>query len=130
MKEFAIRENHLFVKAYSKGKRYLGKTVCVYLLKDLRAGKLKRENPRKEYLNRLGFSVSPRLGNAVRRNRCKRIMRAAYRHILEVYELRKGYLIVISARPGATEASSADVFSELETAFARLGIISGKIDSV
>ena len=130
MKEFAIRENHLFVKTYSKGKRFLGKTVCVYVLRDLKAGKLKKENPKKEYLNRLGFTASPKIGNAVKRNRCKRVMRAAYRKILCRYEMRKGYLIVISARPDASVCSSEDVFRELETAFTKLGLISGKINSV
>ncbi|MBO4769593.1 MAG: ribonuclease P protein component [Clostridia bacterium] len=130
MKEFAIKENHLFVKTYGKGKRYSGKTVGVYVLKDIKAGRLKKENPQKEYLNRLGFSASPKLGNAVKRNRCKRIMRAAYRDILKKYVLRKGNLIVISARAGAVEAKSSEIFRELEKAFSGLGLISGKIDSV
>ena len=42
MKEFAIKENHLFVKAYTKGMRFSGKTVTVYVLRDYKAAKLKK----------------------------------------------------------------------------------------
>ena len=55
MKEFAIKENHLFVKAYQGGKRYVTDTVAVYVLKDLKAGRLRKENPKKEFLNRIGI---------------------------------------------------------------------------
>ena len=120
MKEFAIRENHLFVKAYTKGKRFVTGTVCVYVLRDYKAGRLKKENPRKEYLNRIGFTAGTKLGNAVVRNRCKRIMRAAYRSILSERRLKTGNLIVITARERAVNASSAEVKADLLHAFKKL----------
>lgn len=58
MKEFAIKENHLFVKAYTKGARFAAPNVCVYVLRDYKAAKLKKENPRKQYLNRIGFTAT------------------------------------------------------------------------
>ncbi|MBE6582114.1 MAG: hypothetical protein E7648_02470, partial [Ruminococcaceae bacterium] len=61
MKEFAIKENHLFVKAYQGGKRYVTDTVAVYVLKDLKAGRLRKENPQKEFLNRIGFTATTKL---------------------------------------------------------------------
>lgn len=130
MKEFAIKENHLFVKTYGKGQRNVTRSVCVYVLKDLKAGRLKKENPRKEYINRIGFTATPKIGNAVKRNRSKRIMREAYRMLSKKYILKKGNLIVISARPQAVDATSAQVFGELEVSFKRLGLISGKTESV
>ena len=122
MKEFAIKENHLFVKAYTKGTRFSGKTVTVYVLRDYKAAKLKKENPQKKYLNRIGFTATTKLGNAVTRNRCKRIMRAAYRGILSERSLRTGNLIVISARGQAVGATSEEVKRDLVAAFGKLGL--------
>ena len=122
MKEFAIKENHLFVKAYTKGMRFSGKTVTVYVLRDYKAAKLKKENPQKKYLNRIGFTATTKLGNAVTRNRCKRIMRAAYRGILSERSLRTGNLIVISARGQAVGATSEEVKRDLVSAFGKLGL--------
>ena len=122
MKEFAIKENHHFVKAYTKGMRFSGKTVTVYVLRDYKAAKLKKENPQKKYLNRIGFTATTKLGNAVTRNRCKRIMRAAYRGILSERSLRTGNLIVISARGQAVGATSEEVKRDLVAAFGKLGL--------
>ena len=122
MKEFAIKENHLFVKAYTKGARFVAPNVCVYVLRDYKAAKLKKENPRKQYLNRIGFTATTKLGNAVVRNRCKRVMRAAYRSVLSERKLRTGNLIVISARGRTAHASSVEVKADLISAFAKLGL--------
>ncbi len=50
---------------------------------------------------RLGLSVGSRVGNAVMRNRIKRLIREAFR--LEQYELAKvgGYDLVVTVRPHA-----------------------------
>lgn len=122
MKEFAIKENHLFVKAYTKGTRFATPFVCVYVLRDYKAGKLKKENPQKQYLNRIGFTATTKLGNAVTRNRCKRIMRAAYRSVIADKKLKTGNLIVISARSQAVQASSKEVRADLLKAFGKLGL--------
>ena len=120
MKEIAIRENHLYNKAYTRGKKFVGRYVAVYVLKDLAAKRLMRENPQGEYLNRLGITVSKKIGGAVCRNRSKRIIRAAYREASA--DIRRGYLIVISARGAIVGRKSTDVERELSRAFADLGM--------
>ena len=126
MKEFAIRENHLFVKAYGKGKRYVTDTVAVFVLRDLKAARLKKENPKKEYLNRIGFTASAKFGHAVVRNRCKRILRAAYRSLTAENVLKTGRLIVIAARGAAISATSERVKHDLTRAFEKLDLIEGR----
>ncbi len=120
MKEFAIKENHLFVKAYQGGKRYVTDTVTVYVLKDLKAGRLRKENPQKEFLNRIGFTATTKLGHAVVRNRAKRVMRAAYRNIISDKPIKTGNLIVITARDKIREACSDQVQRDMNRAFNKL----------
>lgn len=120
MKEFAIKENHLFVKAYQSGKRYVTDTVAVYVLKDLKAGRLRKENPRKEFLNRIGFTATTKLGHAVVRNRAKRVMRAAYRNIISDRPIKTGNLIVITARDKIREVGSDQVQRDMNRAFNKL----------
>ena len=121
MKNIAIKENHLYQKAYKNGKRFVGKTVAVYLLKDLAAARLRRENPEKKFVNRLGLAVSKKIGGAVVRNRAKRIIRAAYDPLKS--DLKAGFLIVISARGAIVGKKSGDVQAELCAAFRQFGLL-------
>ena len=59
--------------------------------------------------NRLGITAGKKLGNAVCRNRVKRIVRAAYR--LCESEMPIGYDIVFVGRNDAAERTSAEIES-------------------
>ena len=124
MKNIAITENHLYNKAYKNGKRFVGRYCAVYVLRDLAAKRLCREHPQKRYVNRLGISVSKKIGGAVARNRAKRIIRAAYDVFRD--ELKTGNLIVISARGAINGKSSRDVERELGNAFVKLALLEKK----
>ena len=104
MKHIAITENHLYQKAYKGGKHIGTGTVVLYVLKDYRAGKIMLANPQKKYLNRLGLSVSKKIGGAVQRNRAKRVITAAFRECLPGIE--PGYDFVIVARTRILEIKS------------------------
>ncbi len=120
MKETAIKENHLYLKAFRQGGRFVGKTVAVYVLKDYAAKRLMLAHPEKKYVNRLGLSVTKKVGGAVQRNRAKRIIRAAYREMVKRRPLKTGYLIVISAKPEIAGKSSRDVYTDLFRAMQKL----------
>ena len=121
MKYPAICEHHLYNKAYRQGKHFFGRYVCVYVLKDLKAKKLQKDHPQKIVVNRLGLSVSKKIGGAVQRNRAKRIIRAGYSEIQE--SLKTGNLIVISAKPEIAGKKSTDIAKELRYAFRKLQMI-------
>ena len=121
MKYTSITENHLFHKAYTKGKRYVGRLVAVYVLPDFAAEKRMRANPMKKYTNRLGISVSKKLGGAVVRSRVRRIIREGYRAASLEAPLKTGRLIVIGARTASVNAKSTEVGRELSCAFSELG---------
>lgn len=123
MRYGTLCENHLFGKVFKAKKRVGGRTLAVYCLKDLHAARLKKENPRKEKINRVGISVTKKLGCAVRRNRAKRIIREAYREINREREIKKGYLIVISPKESIAGKKTQDVKSDLLFCLEGLGLL-------
>ncbi len=122
MKFRAICENHLYAKAYSKGKRYVTESLAVYVLPDYAANRLMKAHPLKLRTNRLGLTVSKKIGGAVTRNRAKRIMREAYREAIKCRPIKTGFLIVIAARERATEKKSTDLTKDLIRAFGKLDL--------
>ena len=79
-----------------------------------------RANPEKKYLNRVGLSVSKKLGGAIARNRAKRLIRAGFDVVKP--NLKAGYLIVIGARGAILSKKSTQVALELEAAFRAVGL--------
>lgn len=123
MKLYAIKENHLFSKVYAKGKKAVTHTVCVYTLPDYHAARLQRAHPLKSRINRVGFSVTKKLGSAPSRNRAKRVMREAYYKAQKTYDIKTGKLIVIAARQAATKAKMNEVYEDLVSALKKTELI-------
>ena len=122
MKFRAICENHLYSKAYSKGKRAVTSALAVYVLPDYAAKRLAKAHPEKRVVNRIGFTSSTKLGGAVTRNRCRRIMREALRAIEREKTLKVGFLIVIAARSASVDLKSTEIARQLDVAFKKLGM--------
>ena len=122
MKSYAIKEHHLYNKAYTKGERAVGKLVAVYVLRDYAARRLMQQNPQKKYLNRVGLSVGKRIGGAVQRNRAKRLLREAYRAVA-ADGIKTGFLVVLAAREQIRDKRMQDVEKELRRAFLRVGLL-------
>lgn len=120
MKFKAICENHLYSKAYSKGKRAVTSALAVYVLPDYAAKRLAKAHPMKRVENRIGLTTSTKLGGATVRSRCRRIMRAALQGVMKRKELKVGYLIVIAARSAATKLKSTEIEKQLDYAFTKL----------
>ncbi len=123
MKYKAIGENHLYVKAYKKGKKISAHNIVVYVLPDFHAGRFKKENPQKKHINRIGLTVTKKIGGAVTRSRVKRIIREAYRLTDKEYDIKKGCLVVIVAKERAVKAKSTEVKEDMVFAFKRLEMI-------
>ncbi len=98
----SLKENHLFRRLYQKGKTAADGRLAVYA----------RRNGRGE--NRLGFTVSTKLGHAVVRNRTRRRLREIYR--LHEQELTAGMDVVVVARVRAAHSS----YRQLEESFLKL----------
>ena len=114
MKNTAICENHLYAKAYRRGKRAVGRYTAVYVLRDYAAGKIARADPRRGLRNRVG--------GAVERNRAKRLVREAYRLIEAEGGTSHGWLVVIAARTAIAGASMGEVKADLYRSLCAAGI--------
>ncbi|MBR5317829.1 MAG: ribonuclease P protein component [Lachnospiraceae bacterium] len=95
-------KNKDFQIIYKKGKSYANKYLIMYVL-----------NNKKEE-NRLGISVSKKVGNSVVRHRITRLVRESYR--LQKDKFQTGYDIVVIARSNAKDKS----YSEIESALLHL----------
>lgn len=87
-----LNNNKDFVRLYGKGAFVSCGMCAVYY----------RKNGKK--INRIGISSGKKIGNAVMRNRARRVIRQAYRENEEKFPA--GYDIVVSARKGSTDCKS------------------------
>ena len=95
-----MKDNKRFLRCFRKGRYCADKFIVCYYF------------PNESAENELGLSVSKKIGNAVARNRFKRICRAAYR--LKEKSVPIGYDSVFVARQGVQEKSSADIEEFIE----------------
>ncbi len=99
----SLKKNADFQRVYREGKSYANKYLVMYVL---------RKNAQN---NRIGISVSKKVGNSVVRHRITRLIRESYR--LNEQKFMKGLDMVIIARPGAKGKS----FFDIESALLHLG---------
>lgn len=123
MKFTAIRENHLYAKAYAKGKKAVTGTVIVYVLRDYAARRLRDAHPQKRFVNRIGLTVGKKLGGAVERNRAKRVLREAMRAVERAPGVKTGFLVVLAAREKTTAVKTGEVERDLRHAFEKLDML-------
>lgn len=74
--------------------------------------------------NRTGFLASKKVGNSVKRNRARRLMKEAYRTFFG--ELPQGYDFIIIARNTISGRKCADVEKSLKSAFKKTGVLKDK----
>jgi len=105
----SLKKNHEFRRLYNKGKNAASKCVVVYC----------GRNGKPE--NRLGVTVSTKLGGAVQRNRIRRRLKEIYR--INELTLRVGYDIVLVARMRSRYAGWNELESSVLYLFGKLGLL-------
>ena len=104
----SLKQNHLFRRLYRRGTSGANAYLVLYCHK----------NGSTE--NRVGLTVSAKLGHAVHRNRLRRRLREIYR--LHEQQFARGYDIVVVARSRAMQADYRQLERAYLTLAARLGI--------
>ena len=99
----SLKKNSDFKLVYSRGKSYANKYLVMYMLEN-NMGK-----------NRIGISVSKKVGNSVVRHRVTRLVRESYRLHEDIFN--SGLDIVIVAR----NSTSGVGYFEIESALLHLG---------
>ena len=104
-----LKKNYEFRRLYHKGKTAVTPYLVVYSMKTGRGA------------NRVGYTVSTKLGHAVVRNRVRRRLREIYR--LNAPALKTGYDIIIVARTRCVGAEYAKMDSAFLSACEKLSLM-------
>ena len=108
-KPIAICKNNEFRRAYSKGKNFVGPVVVTYVQKN-RLG-----------VTRVGITTSKKIGNAVARSRCRRVIRAAYQPLSQ--QVKPGYDLVFVARGRTCVVKSTEVHRVMKEQLQKAGVL-------
>ena len=91
-----LKTNSDFRRAYARGKSYTNPALVLYVRKT-RAGSC-----------RIGITASKKIGNAVQRNRARRVIRESFRQIK--LPLKSGFDIVFVARTKTVFKKSTEIY--------------------
>jgi ribonuclease P protein component len=105
----SLSENKDFRRIYARGKSFVAPVLVTYVLKN-------RTNN-----VRVGITTSKKIGNAVKRNRSRRVIRAAYREIAPF--VKNGYDLIFVARARTPFIKSTDLVKIVSSQLKQAGIL-------
>ena len=114
-KTVTIKSNCDFRRTYGKGKVFQAPALVSYVLKN-RAG-----------ICRIGITTSKKIGNAVERNRSRRVIRAAYSMIED--RVQGNYDIVFVARTKTKYIKSTKLAEMMLLQLTQAGVINEETDN-
>lgn len=106
-----LKENKDFLRLYYRGKSVAKPSVAVYAMRN-RQGVL-----------RVGITTSKKIGNAVERNRSRRVIRAAFSSLAAEKCIKGGWDFVFVARSKTKYVKSTVVYFAMKAALEELGAI-------
>ena len=112
---YKLRKNAEFRLVYKKGKSYANNLLVLYIFPN----KKNKDDNNLPY-NKLGISVSKKVGNSVVRSRSKRLIYESYR--LNIKDVKTGYDFVFVARSAINEKKYSDVEAAMINLLKKAGI--------
>ncbi|MDD3223103.1 MAG: ribonuclease P protein component [Clostridium sp.] len=113
MKEDKIRKNSEFRTVYRKGKSFSNHLLVLYVLK----------NSKNKNNNRVGISVSKKVGKSVVRSRVKRLISESYRlNNRQLVKYKEGYDFVFIARFACNNKGYKDIEVSMKNLFKKAGL--------
>lgn len=116
-----LRKNNEFRNVYRRGKSLSTENLVLYIYKVNT-----RNNPEKE--NRVGISVSKKVGKSVIRSRVKRLISESYR--LNSSNLKRSYDFVFIARAAAKDKSFKEIEDSMKKLFRKAGLYNNEKGSI
>ncbi|MBQ6863851.1 MAG: ribonuclease P protein component [Clostridia bacterium] len=104
-----LKSNSDFRRAYARGKTYTNPALVTYVNKN-RAG-----------ICRIGITTSKKIGNAVQRNRARRVIRAAFLCVRQ--DIQPGYDIVFVARTKTVYKKSTEILEIMQKQLDSAGLL-------
>lgn len=104
-----LKTNSDFRRAYARGKSYTNPALVMYVRKN-RAGSC-----------RMGITASKKIGNAVQRNRARRVIREAFRQVN--LPLKGNFDIVFVARSKTVFKKSTDIYNVMLPMLIEAGVV-------
>jgi len=127
LKSQTLRFNYEFSRVYRRASFATGRHITIHVFR--RPKGLKHNNTRiPEDLIRVGFCANKSKLGAVGRNRARRLMREAYRHLEP--RIREGNDIVITMKTVDVLPSYAEVAHETEVLLTRLKVLMPEMSDV
>lgn len=112
MKSQTFKENKDFRRLYYRGKNMAADDLVTYAAKN------------KAQICRFGITTSKKIGNAVQRNRAKRVIRAAYSQLEN--QINGSWDFVFVARSKTSKVKMQSVLNHMRKHFVALGVIDEK----
>ena len=107
-----VKENREFSLAYRRGKSCVSPVLVTYALKA------------KGNALRYGITTGKKVGNAVKRSRARRVIRASYFQLFD--QIKPGYILIFVARGKTPHVKSQVVCKAMRQHLKTLGILSDR----
>lgn len=108
-KYVTIKENRDFSRLYRKGKSFVSPVLVTYVMKN-RGSEL-----------RYGITTGKKIGNAVKRSRSRRIIRASYYQLYP--EIKQGYDLIFVARGKTPYEKSQAILKAMRQHLKQAGVL-------
>ena len=112
---YRLKKNFEFNTVYRRGKSFANDLLVLYIFKNRR----NKDNNMNSY-NKIGVSVSKKVGNSVVRSRCKRLISESFR--LNYDNIKKGYDFVFIARNPVKDKNYFDVEKSMKNLIKKAGL--------
>ncbi|AZV58978.1 ribonuclease P protein component [Clostridium sp. AWRP] len=108
MEVYRIKKNAEFRAVYRRGKSFSNNLLVLYIYRN------------KKGINRLGISVSKKVGKSVIRNRIKRLIKENFR--LNIEDIKVGYDLVFIARNLSNGKSYIEIENSMKNLIKKAGL--------